>query len=459
MGIGLISVTVGLTMVVRSQSSEISATAQKMTGQATAITEGAIARALSILNHGNNGVFKSKTYDPINPDTGKTYLSKANQQVGGWENTTIETNIKDGGCSGTNNNTSSSLPVPIPSNLLQGTMDVNANYKLLAYQYQATNATQGKGTMLMEGTQGNAKTRLQVSLDVTKEAKPIDGTFPGLYMEKIINLGNNDIIASSEDPVAIICKDCQMSDTTTFCPPTDENILKGAMGGQNNAVLTNVTPKLGNPQIPPLPLASGNEIIISGTINDNLTLPKSGDVANTVDTATGGPVFEYKISSISLSGSKTLTINTNPGSPNNPNGYPVHLYVTGNISVSGQAKIDHIGDFGKFAIFGKPDDGTAAYSQTFVISGGATSKMFVYAPDANVGINGGSGDGDITGVVWAEVWNASNSNNADLIVPKDASQALKDYLFGVSWTNPQLTTTIYKNTAPLTWERVSVSAN
>jgi hypothetical protein len=323
----------------------------------------------------------------------------------------------------------------------------------------------GTGTMTMKGTKGtgigSAEARLEVSMTITEQTKNIASSFPGLFMKQIIDLANNDIIATSVDPSAIICQKCQMSNTTTYCPPTSTNIAKGAMGQLSQSELINVTPMLGAanlPFLPTLPASLPSDVIDLGSSNIGaITLPRSGDVAAISSIAASGkPAFQYKVAGISVSGNNNLTINTNVGSANNPNGYPVHLYVTGNIGVSGQANIKHNGSFGKFAIFGKPDDGTSATSQTFTISGGATSQMFVYASDAVVGVNGGSGSGDITGVVWAEKWNASNSNNADLQIPQGAATSLGT-AFGTSWQNVGLTTTSYKNSSVTSWKRVSAN--
>ena len=99
--------------------------------------------------------------------------------------------------------------------------------------------------------------------------------------------------------------------------------------------------------------------------------------------------------------------------------------------------------------------GTQTFNANWQISGAASLSAFIYAPCAKVGINGGAqssvdecnfedstitvdnyldpsintenlkpygdcGGGDVRGVVWAETWDGSNSNQAQLVVPPDS---------------------------------------
>jgi hypothetical protein len=494
--IGLITIMVGLTMIVRSQSSQTNSIAQKNISQAGGITETGITRSLSLFNQGNNGVFLTKTYDPKNPKTGKTYLKNLDTEINEWNTpATIETTIKDGGCT----NSSNSISVNIPSELLTENTIEQKNetykYKLLGYSYQFINNSTdpvtndqietGKGTMLMQGTKGETKANLEITMTVEKRFKTIPDSFPGLFIEKTINLGNNDIYASSTDPVAIICQDCKMSNTTTYCPPDEEKILEGAMGATNGqilegpipssppsgAVLYNVKPMLGTPNIPPLPLVpddainigeikkSGSNLTINGVVG--ATLPRSGD-SPTGTTESGKSVYEYKVSALDI-GNLNLTINTSSTAA-------VHLYVTGDINLGGGGQLIHNGSFGNFAIFGNPKNtskppstGTmttvngVTTSQNFVLSGGSSTEMFVYAPDSKISINGGSGTGDIQGVVWAKVWDGSSSNNAELVIPAGAADSLESNLFGSTWERPALTETVFTNSAPTSWQRKAVN--
>jgi hypothetical protein len=133
----------------------------------------------------------------------------------------------------------------------------------------------------------------------------------------------------------------------------------------------------------------------------------------------------------------------------------VRLYVSGNISASGQAGISHGGEPGKLGLFGNPisSDFRCSSDPTFSnqsVTLAGTSKptkaagLFAYFPCASMGINGGAqataqctpdgecGGGDVYGALWTKIWDGSSSNQAQLVVPKDmGSQLLEN--FGTSF--------------------------
>ncbi|MGH8000957.1 MAG: DUF7305 domain-containing protein, partial [Brasilonema sp.] len=181
-----------------------------------------------------------------------------------------------------------------------------------------------------------------------------------------------------------------------------------------------------DPQLPPVPTAPTGATDL-GTINSSRTI-------------TAG---SYIVSSITLHGSETLTINSSGG--------PVRLYVTGDISITGSAELVHNGTLDQFAIFGLPDDGNNVNAQQFTLNGGSTAtNVFIYAPDAQVGINGGSSNPDIQGAVWAREWNGSSSNNAEIAVPRNIAQSLGS-AFGVGFQNAGAQVTY--TSPPTTWSR------
>lgn len=159
------------------------------------------------------------------------------------------------------------------------------------------------------------------------------------------------------------------------------------------------------------------------------------------------PITHCLINSIDLQGQKVLTVDTTAG--------PVRLYVSGNISASGQAGINHTGEPARLGLFGNPissdsrcSSDPSFHNQTVTLAG--TSKptkaagLFAYFPCAQMGINGGAqataqctadgecGGGDVYGALWTKTWNGSASNQAQLVVPKDmGSQLLEN--FGTSF--------------------------
>ena len=205
--------------------------------------------------------------------------------------------------------------------------------------------------------------------------------------------------------------------------------------------------------------------------------------------ADGQPITYCIASSIVLSNTEQLKIDTTNG--------PVKLYVTGNVDVGGQRSIQQTRSDGeattafRLGLFGLNQSECSAeretnanFQQEVWLAGVSKTKngedpkaanLFVHFPCGKVGIKGGAqseaecnttdptitpdnetagqipygdcGGGDLRGVVWAEKWDGSNSNNAQLVVPPgvgddalnnqgfDYSISVKDYVaIGVnSW--------------------------
>jgi len=139
---------------------------------------------------------------------------------------------------------------------------------------------------------------------------------------------------------------------------------------------------------------------------------------------------------------------------------PVRLYVSGDVDAGGKSGIIHkqgandLPEPARLSLFGNPRDDSDSTHQTVMLSGvskpAKAANLFVFVPDGTVGINGGAqgtaicdeetgecGGGDIHGAVWAQEWNGSNSNNAQLVVPANMGDQLfrhhgKDFAIGVS---------------------------
>lgn len=151
-------------------------------------------------------------------------------------------------------------------------------------------------------------------------------------------------------------------------------------------------------------------------------------------------------------GNSVLIVNTVLNALSNPTGDPVYLYVSGNITLNGNGGMLNTGSPERFAIFGNPaDPNNARTDQQFTISGGSsTSNVFIFAPDARVGINGGSSDPDIRGAVWAKVWNGSSSNNAEIRVPDNMNQLVAN-AFGTTF---DIGRRLNKTEASTRWQRL-----
>lgn len=161
---------------------------------------------------------------------------------------------------------------------------------------------------------------------------------------------------------------------------------------------------------------------VTSTVNASTTLPVAGDpgVTTTLNNVTGTYYF-YKFTSgngISLTGSNTLTIAANKNVVlilNNHEsttsistggsagievsaGATLNIYTNGNVSVAGNGLINSNSQPKNCFFWGtRTTDG-----QTFDISGNGQLKAVVYAPNAEVDLNGGGSSGKMMGSVVAK---------------------------------------------------------
>lgn len=391
-GMGLIMIVVGMTMIVRSQNDQVTASLQKQTSQGLAIAEGGTARILGLLNDNYHPLLR-RSYDPSGR-LGSNSIdewSSLSDAPPCFSTATLGDDLLTGRISSDN----SSTPT---------------NYTLLAYRYDdpdgAPDSGDETGTLLVRGEDLDSD-----SVSVIEQSFKIDeatgsANFPGLLATNI-NLGNNDVLGAVAGNVA--CTDpanCPVSQCVDG-EPTEQG-LRDAIGAKNNGVVQGEI-RVGNTEWPPLPTAPSGATNL-GDIGGSMTLPNGGTL---IDDA-----YHYIVGNINLTGSNTLTINTSPTAR-------VYLYVTGNISMGGSTAITHSGLASDFRIYGNPADSNDSNDQTFTLNGGAnTTNVFIYAPDATVGINGGSSNPDLSGAVWAKEWNGSSSNNAEISVPANMGELL-----------------------------------
>jgi hypothetical protein len=431
-GVGISLLLLGSLMIARSNVDQVTAVAQVQSAAALSVAEAGVARTLSMLNSPDNARLLTRSYDSNRGDASE-YLGADQILRSGDESATITNEWDDpaSNCSAPSGASFATLTSGVV-----GTGANQGNYRVLAYRY---NAATEIGSLLVEGTFRGSTSRVQVSVSARNRTASGSNGFPGLYALTSINLGNNDVLkVTGETGVSanVICRNCTVTNPTTNCSattgqPTDAAV-SAAIGQGSQSVIDGeaMIASLDLPTVPTPPASGSTGRYDITTITSGTTFPRSGDVAD----ANG--VYHYVISSITLNGSDTVTINSTAGR--------VRFYVSGNVSLSGNAGFAHTGTPDRFAIFG-----TGGTSQSITISGGSsTTSAFVYAPNATVGINGGSSDPDLKGAVWGRVWNGSSSNNAEIRVPDNMPELLRA-AFGSSYD----LRTLKASTAPSSWSR------
>ena len=258
--------------------------------------------------------------------------------------------------------------------------------------------------------------------------------FPGILGETV-DLGNSDTLGAINGNV--LCTTCDPNDADeSLVEQVNLNYDESKDKGQGFVEGEIYGGQIAMPEVPDLPCTS-EEITLSTEelkIEETLTISANSEtnndgrcckrdtVATSID-SNGDPVetiisvSHCRVTSITLNGSgQALTIETEPNNQ-------VRLYVEGDITISGSgqdaASIRHDGIAANLSIFGKSRSEASEPTQNVTLNGGPQAlNMFLYMPEADVEINGGSSSPDVIGAVWAREYSAP-SNVADFVVPDD----------------------------------------
>ena len=325
----------------------------------------------------------------------------------------------------------------------------NGQYKIESYQFDGTRFYGGTGQLTITGERRSSSDQtLLASATITTsfDIKPkncdarfgdpsTSSGFPGL-LGWDINLGGNDVLGRISGNV--LCIDCQ--ELRDF-------------GANKNSVVDGEK-FMGPINVPPVPTFPSDlrkrVEKKSITTAQTITAGQSNEGMCATD-RNSPPITHCLIETINLKRG-FLTVDSAAG--------PVRLYVSGDVSAGGKSGIIHRAGSNAFpeparlSLFGNPRDDSSRTHQTVMLSGvskpAKAANLFVFVPDGTVGINGGAqgsaicdqetgecGGGDIHGAVWAQEWDGSNSNNAQLVVPPDMGDQLfrhhgKDFAIGIS---------------------------
>lgn len=377
--LGLMMTVAGLTMIARSNESQTTAALKKQSAQSLAVTEAGVTELMQFLNKAR----------PLADDDLSNWGTEYAEVVAICTDSFADSAGEDY----VNQNW-------IPTNNGQD------RFRVLDYNYTADDPTHinspGVGVLTIEGQanfNGNPATSV---VEVKIPVSPQTSTTPGLFVTEA-NLTNNQITGN------LLMYGCDI--------PTDDVDLTNITG------TATANPFAEFPSLPEPPSSGSTGFYTLSTgISGNETFPRGSDVPDSNGT------YHYLIgktdadNSIKLNGNETITIT--PGNK-------VTFYLEGNISQGGSTAIIH--DCGtlpgceptNFQIYG--GNGVASTYNTgktteICLSGNSTIDGFIFAPSANVAVNGsGSGDG-ITGSVWADKWNKGScgSNTGQNLITQNA---------------------------------------
>jgi hypothetical protein len=418
LGVGLITMVTSVTLLVRSQSSENMASAQKATSQGLGIAETAITRYTALINQYPNLALYCATPNSSDSscNSGTTWSNVTDSVVN--SKSTGTTNF----CTGTTTTTTTSTAVTEIQNI------ANSNYwqqvdnsklsegkfRLISYTYTpdsgVANTAPGQGKLVVEGEIKGGVSRLAVTIPVFKSGSSGSSAgVPGLW---ISNNGDSSASGGSGDVIFANIKDSSCTQSKNV------DILKDYL--DPNYTYSS-TPGEAFPPLPPEGL-----IVPTSAIKDMTKVTNStGTLPRTTDTPVGD-VYTYHFTdtgkSVDLSGGSNLTVNA-PGKT-------VVFYVEGSMVLSGGSAIQVTsgtelivyakGAKGDLTLSGGSTNGPIQNSGAtdmveiyvynpgkVVLSGGSGMNLFLFAPKALVEETGGS---TVNGTIWSESWKSSGGS-------------------------------------------------
>ena len=418
-GFGLVMFITGVTMLLTAHKAQVDAITQEQTADTFGIAEAGVTRSVAQLNQSGNAVYLSANYDPVNPNTNKVYLG-----ADGIQSTADEgaTGINDwSSLAGTGHvcNTSTNATNLLSKQTISAG-PYSGDYNIKAYRYLAS---ENKGYLLLESEREDSKSRLLVSMQVSDIIE--GGTFPGLYANTNINIGDDDILGKP-NVANVICADCGVSSSDCVDNEVPDNEKENAIGKASGSTIAGDIFIAELPLLPsvPTPPSGTPTISINSSPSGVLGLPRTGDTP--VNGSDGKPSYHYIVDNFSLSGSDTLDIDSSGGR--------VRLYVNGDISMSGSSRIEHTYSdastssyANRLVIFGK-NSGTQNFTlRSSNETTNPTTDLMIYAPKAVVSIedNGVDPDDlDFRGAMWVDTWSDVSGGKIKLKVPDNLSGLL-----------------------------------
>src|SRR3989440_7773647 len=299
----------------------------------------------------------------------------------------------------------------------------------------------------------------QVSRRIEAVVRPVSAFDQAIMSVGVVDLTNQNIVVDSYDS-----RDPTKSTNGLYDPSkrqengdlaTDGNLIEAGNAQIYGDVATNAGTVSGAANITgtqrtdfyqePIPLGAP-----SWSTWNSSPSSVTGTTTINADTTKGSAASRYTLSSISLSGNKTLTV---AGNPNGSQTY-IEIYVTGNISVSGTGQIvvqpgvtatiyfagnvdisgngvlnsnNQPGDLMFYGI--QPPAGTSEHVN---IGGNSQITASIYAPGHDVTVNGGGTNGHVYGSIVGKTVTMTGVSNLHYDESMSSKGMINNYKI-VSW--------------------------
>ena len=463
----IIAITTGLLVLgatsvalMNSTQDKTNAQAGQYSKQALATAEAGVSRVVNKLNS-DYPYYLTLNYDRIN-------------NINEWENPPSQSNISPCAPNSTDLQTA----------VLEENLSSGISYQIQSYIYDSI--TQ-QGRLNLKGEKNNSnlnsQAQLVVEMDIRQEILP--STFPSLYAKELVAIDSTTIRPQTAGSEAnVICSDCT-STKPVSCnenQPSDdylEDAVKLNNAGSVDGKIMIGLPEL--PDLPPVPTTAcadginpANCYILISAITTDTTLPRSTDINDRDNWGQSrNAPYNYIIDNSygrSLNNAN-LTVDTVTDTTS------VRLYLTGSFVQAEDNSTIHNGTLEKFALFGCTDNLNnldlnnngvsdscinSLTNQQIELGGDSNaSNVFIYAPHAEVGINGGSSNIDLKAVIWSRTWGksgsvgvGSNSSKINLVFP-DNAQALLTAEFGSAYNTAGMSSNRINSIA--TWNKTEVN--
>jgi hypothetical protein len=327
-----------------------------------------------------------------------------------------------------------------------------------------------EGRIPKDGTSSTARdiaaARLQVTIPLTPSSSGQPSLYPGVWLQTLPTSSNNyfnssaNVGSSNPTDAPAIALDVRANVFINDCGVD----LRAVRTNPNNAPSTYavIQTDMPMPALPPVPRVSStvgdsaanaspspsvnylqanfdgitsNEPTPTtsqqayglGTINANLTLPRSGDVGRVEEGASPVQVYRYVVDDINLSSRNRLTINSSPREvevDNRVQTLPVRveLYVQGDLVTGSRIRHDcnsssnipcEPTNFRIYAYQYSTNPPESSEYPSFCLTGSRPLKAMIFAPGYRVGT---SGSAKLEGTLWARSWATDCDANSDQIM-------------------------------------------